>query len=164
MKIFFKRRVSKHIFLLFFLSLGTVSFAQEKVLQLEHQDRELTRTIKEKKRIRVKTTDGLKYKGRFTIIDAQRISIGGTAISLNDIEKIKRDPLLVTAIATGGFVYLGSVTVGLAVIVGIFIEGVSSIPFFAAGGGLVALGLLKPSYLPAKKIANGWSISIKELI
>lgn len=155
-------KILKHVLTLFLIIVTTTSFAQENTLQLEYQERDVTRTIKENKRIRIKTIGGDKYKGRFTIIDSQTIAIQGISIPLGDIEKIKRDPLLLTVLATTGFVYLGVIVVGVGAIVAIFVDGTSSIPFFAAGGGLGALGLLKPSYLPAKKMANGWKVSVKK--
>lgn len=155
-------KIVKRALTLFLIIVTTASFAQENILQLEHQERGVTRTIKEHKRIRIKTIGGDKYKGRFTIIDSQTIAIQGVSIPISDIEKIKRDPLLLTALATSGFVYLGVIVVGVGAIVAIFVDGTSSIPFFAAGGGLGALGLLRPSYLPAKKIANGWKVSVKK--
>lgn len=157
-----KNFINYSLFLLL-LCAGTSTFGQEKVLQLQHQEREVTRTIKENKRVRVKTTDGQKFKGRLVIVDANTISIKGKVIALNDIEKIKRDPLLLNLMATSGFVYLGALTVGVGAIVAIFIDGTSAIPFFVGGGGLAALGILQPSYIPARKMANGWSLSISEL-
>ncbi len=157
------KKILNYSLILFFVFMGTTSFAQEKVLQLEHQKRDVTRTIKENKRVRVKTKDGQKYKGRLVIVDANTISLEGTPISLDDIEKIKRDPLLITVIATTGFIYLGSVIVGIGGIVAIFVDSTSSIPIFAIGGGLITLGALNPSYIPAKKMANGWSLSVQEI-
>ncbi len=157
------KKILNYSLVLFLVFMGTTSFAQEKILQLDHQKRNVTRTIKENKRVRVKTKDGQKYKGRLVIVDANTISLDGTSISLEDIEKIKRDPLLLTAIATTGFVYLGAVIVGIGGIVAIFVDSASSIPVFAIGGGLITLGILNPSYLPAKKMVNGWSLSVQEI-
>jgi hypothetical protein len=157
------KKILNYSLILFLVFMGTTSFAQEKVLQLEHKERGVTRTIKENKRVRVKTNDGQKYKGRLVIVDANTISLDGTPISLNDIEKIKRDPLLLTAIATTGFIYLGSVVIGIGGIVLAFIDSTSAIPIFIGGGSLVTLGILNPSYLPAKKMAKGWSLSVQEI-
>lgn len=158
------KKILNYSLILFLVFMGTTSFAQEKVLQLEHNERGITRTIKENKRVRVKTNDGQKYKGRLVIVDANTISLDGTPISLTDIEKIKRDPLLLGTVATIGFIYLGAITIGIGAIVLAFVDGASAVPIFIGGGGLVALGILNPSYLPAKKMEKGWSLSVQEIL
>lgn len=157
------KKILNYSLILFLVFMGATSFAQEKVLQLDHQKRDVTRIIKENKRVRVKTKDGQKYKGKLVIVDANTISLDGTPIALEDIEKIKRDPLLLNTVATIGFIYLGSIAIGVGAIVAIFIDGTSALPFAVGGAGLVTLGILNPSYLPAKKIANGWSLSIQDI-
>lgn len=157
------KTLSKYSLVFLIILTSTTAMAQEKILQLEHKERGIIKTIKENKRVRVKTIDGNKYKGRLSIIDENTIMLKGENIAIQDIEKIKRDPLLLSLLANGGFIYLGATVIGVGVIVAIFVDGTSAIPFFLAGGGVTALGILNPSFVPGKKMANGWSLSVLEV-
>lgn len=149
--------------LLVFLSAPSIFIAQENVLQLANEERGIVRTITENKRVRVKTKDGLKFKGKLVIVDKNTIAIDNTPIPLESIEKIKRDPLLLNILSSTGFIYLGAITIGLGVLIGVLADSAAIIPTALVGGGFITLGLLSPSYIPARKMSNGWDLSVQTI-
>lgn len=99
------------ICLFVFVSLFTVlSFSQHNKIVLEHLKSSQTKEIKENKRIKIKTTDGEIYYGRFKIIDEETVEIKNKAIPLDSITELTRKSLF-GKIANPVFITIG--TLGL---------------------------------------------------
>ncbi len=135
--------MKKILFTLFLLFPLLSVIAQEKGILLKQKDAEKTDYLVEHKRVKVITTDGKCFYGRFSIIDNNTISINNTLIPLTSIEKIKRKSL--TATITAPLVC----TAGVILILGG--TGVT-----AVGGGLTIVGL--------GMISSGFAIPLLALI
>lgn len=103
---------------IFFISLffANLTFSQERALKIVNQVSKKEIIIKENKRIRIRTVDDQKISGRFKIIGKETILIKKKKIELANIEKIKANPLLISIVTNGLFIYIGaSITiVGIA--------------------------------------------------
>ncbi|MGC6470356.1 MAG: hypothetical protein ACON4E_03690 [Flavobacteriales bacterium] len=74
---------------------------------LKNKKSGLEKPIKEGKRIRLKTTNDKKIKGRFTILNDSTIFIKKDTLALSEIVKIKRDPSVLNFMINGTLVYMG---------------------------------------------------------
>ena len=150
----------KTILFVLFLVLPLVSIiAQEKGILLQKKDSERTDFLVEHKRIKVVTTDGRSFFGRFSIIDDKTISINNTLIALASIEKIKRKSLTST-ITTPVVCTLGIILIlgGTAVAV---LGGTSAI----VGLGLISSGFTLPliALISNRHPKNQWEYTIGDL-
>ena len=150
----------KTILFVLFLVLPLVSIiAQEKGILLQKKDSERTDFLVEHKRIKVVTTDGRSFFGRFSIIDDKTISINNTLIALASIEKIKRKSLTST-ITSPVVCTLGVILIlgGTAVAV---LGGTSAI----VGLGLISSGFTLPliALISNRHPKNIWEYTIGDL-
>ena len=145
-----------------FISLFFVNliFAQERVLKIVNQVSKKEIIIKENKRIRIKTIDGQKISGRFKIIGKETIFIKKKKIELADIEKIKRNPLLVSIVTNGLFIYVGA----SIVIIGVAVGGITSQPYLLLltipGAGMIYTGIKSPNLLKGHKKDSNWKYEL----
>ncbi|MCB0400294.1 MAG: hypothetical protein KDD26_11910 [Winogradskyella sp.] len=140
---------------LFFINLIS---AQVKAIKITNETAQKEKIIKENKRVKVFTVDGGKLRGRFKI-EADSILIQGERINLSDIMAIKRNPLLVS-IVTGSFlVYVGSITIGLGVLIGVLVDS-SAFLLTIPGAGLIYAGLKPPNFSKKFKIERNWTFEI----
>jgi hypothetical protein len=116
--------------------------------------------IKENNRIRIRTVDGQKISGRFKIIGKETILIKNKKIELANIEKIKRNPLLVSIVTNGLFIYIGA---GIT-IVGVAVAGITSQSslFLLAipGAGMIYTGIKSPNFLRGYKKNSNWNYEL----
>jgi hypothetical protein len=144
-------------FSLFFVNL---IFSQERVIKIVNEVSKKEIIIKENKRIRIKTVDGQKISGRFKIIGKETILIKKKKIELANIEKIKRNPLLISIITNGLFIYVGA---GIT-IVGVAVGGITSQSslFLLAipGAGMIYSGIKSPNFLKGYKKDNKWKYQL----
>ncbi|MFC6875669.1 hypothetical protein ACFQZF_04575 [Flavobacterium myungsuense] len=150
----------KTILFVLFLVLPLVSIiAQEKGILLQKKDSERTDFLVEHKRIKVVTTDGRSFFGRFSIIDDKTISINNTLIALASIEKIKRKSLTST-ITSPVVCVLGVILIlgGTAVAV---LGGTEAI----VGLGLISSGFTLPliALISNRHPKNQWEYTIGDL-
>lgn len=99
--------------LIFLLLLTFPSFAQQKALVLTKIKTEKTKVYQENKRIKVKTFDGEKFKGKLKIIDVRTIEIDGDQITLDSIKNIQNKPLALeivnkTLMGLGGIIVIAA--------------------------------------------------------
>ena len=94
--------------LFFFTMLLNATNAQEKVLRIFNDENQKEVIIKEKKRVRAKTINGQKISGRITFLEKNKVLIKNDTINLNEIEKIKRNPLIFSVIIDGSLIILGT--------------------------------------------------------
>lgn len=147
----------KIILFVLFLVLPQFSIiAQEKGILLQKKDSERTDFLVEHKRIKVVTTDGRSFFGRFSIIDDKTFSINNTLIPIDSIEKIKRKSLTST-ITTPVICSLGI----------IFILGGTAVAATGGSEAIVGLGLISSGFtLPLIALIsnrhpkNQWEFSI----
>lgn len=126
----------KIILLSLFLAFPLFSIiAEEKGILLQKKNSERTDFLVEHKRIKVITTDGRCFFGRFSIIDDKTISINNTLIPLTLIEKIKRKSL--TSTITSPVVC----TLGV-----ILILGGTAVTALGGGVAIVGLGLISSGF------------------
>ena len=114
--------------------------------------------IKENRRIKIKTKDGQKISGRFKI-ENNSILINNQLIPLSDIEGIKRNPLLTTALTSGFFIFTGALTVGFGTIIGAFVNTrgfLLAIP----GAAMIFTGIKSPNFNKMYKKQKNWSLEI----
>ena len=98
------RTILSIIALLLFYGSVSVS-AQEKALKISCKSKDKQVLIKEGKRIRIKLLSGQKLSGRFKIVYKDTLEIRKQKIAFSDIEKIKKNPLLIQILTTAGLVY-----------------------------------------------------------
>ena len=151
----------KKILLALFLLLSLSSIqAQEKGIQLKEKTTNRTDYLLEHKRIKVVTTDGKSFYGRFSIVDDNTISINNTLIPLTSIEKIKRKSLVSTIASplvcvVGVYLVLG----GTAVV------AIGGRSFALVGLGLISSGFTLPlvALISNKHPKNQWEYSTIEI-
>lgn len=83
-------QIPKRSALLLLLLVSFAISAQEKGVQLEHNFTHKKVFYPENIRVKIKTKEGEKFVGNYSIIDDRTISINGTSISLDDIIKFKK--------------------------------------------------------------------------
>ncbi|MBN1650197.1 MAG: hypothetical protein JW857_02645 [Bacteroidales bacterium] len=151
----------KTALILIVLFISTQVFAQEKYLSITNLNNGKETRIKENSRIKLKTLDGEKLKGKFQISDDNHIRLASQTIPLNHIDKIKRNPLVMT-IAVDGILLVGagaSAYVGLALaIFGGSGTLLYTLPFV---GGFIYGAAKSPNILPAYQRKNNLQIEIK---
>lgn len=147
---------------IFFISLffANLTFSQERALKIVNQVSKKEIIIKENKRIRIRTVDDQKISGRFKIIGKETILIKKKKIELANIEKIKANPLLISIVTNGLFIYIGaSIT-----IVGIAVAGITSQSslFLLAipGSGMIYTGIKSPNFLKGYKKNSNWNYEL----
>ncbi|RED49981.1 hypothetical protein [Seonamhaeicola aphaedonensis] len=128
--------------------------------------------IKENKRIRIKTFDGLKLTGRFKIIDDETISIKKKEIKLSQIEKIKKHPLVMSILINGSLYYLaaGFIIGGVELAILAFSSGDASailltpvvVLIMAPAPFLIKGAIKSPNILKSYKSSEQWQYEVIE--
>lgn len=155
-----KRTLSnpKYIFsaifmLLLFINQGT---AQVNGIRLFNEDKNKEIVIKENKRIRVKTSDGQRISGRFTLVDAEHVQIKGSILKLSEIENIKKNPIIVSVLVDGLLMYAGSAMVFLPIIIFPFSGDTGAFYYMITGAAAIYAGRKSPNFLKGYKKSRGW--------
>lgn len=133
--------------------------AQQKGIQITNLNTQKEIFIPENKRIKVRTVHGVKLNGRLVILDNKTIQVHNKPISLLDIEKIKRNPLLVTAFVDGFLYYVGGAMVFVPFIVVPFTGDTSSYYYMILGAATMFVATKSPNILRAYK-KDFWSYHI----
>jgi hypothetical protein len=144
--------------ILFLFFLANFMFAQQPGILLEKKDSQKKIFIKENKRIKIETNNGITYSGKYKIIDQNTISIDSISIPINSIVAIKKQSLsflILTPIivVTGVVLVLGGVGVSV-------LGGVKSV----IGVGMLFSGFyvgLIP-FITSNHKSNKWSYSVGE--
>lgn len=150
----------KFTLLLFACLLTSISFGQERHIQLTKAKSGKTKVIQEHKRVKIKTFDGQKYIGNLVIVDSQTVMVDGTEIALADIVRIKRKShtAFVTSIVlyTISALFIAVGTVGL-------IEGgygvIAAIAGYPAAVLFAGLGALINDY-PVNNPNSKWTYKV----
>jgi len=152
--------MKKTIILLFSFLFVNLIFAQKNAIKITNQNTGKEKTIKEYKRIKVKTVNGEKISGRFKIIDNESFMIKNKVIKLIEIEKIKRNPLLISTITKWFFIYAGSGMIFLPMISVVFIGDSYPILWAISGAGMIYVGIKSPNLLKGFKKVKQWKYEI----
>jgi hypothetical protein len=144
--------------LLFTLMIGHQAISQESGLQITNYAQEKVIFMKENQRVKIQTIEGQKITGKFSIQDLNTILVGDATIQLSEIESIKRNPFVTSVLVGSSLIYLGSVTIGLAAIAGVFAD---SNAFLVAipGAALIYAGIKSPNfYKKYEKVDWGYQL------
>ena len=150
--------MKKLLFFVLSILFFNVALSQNKALKITNLKTNKEKVIKENKRIQVKTFDGEKISGRFKL-ENNNIIINDTKINLADIEELKRDPLLTSLLTSGFLIYVGSVTAGLGVLIGVLVDSTAYWLVLPAAGMIYA-GIKSPNINKNHKIEKGWKFEI----
>lgn len=131
--------------------------AQHGAIKITDNESQKEIIIKENKRIRLKTVEGEKISGRFTIIDANTILVKGMEIHLSEIRKIKKNPLVVSILTNAAIAYFVSVGTLLTYLV----TGSSEVAVILGLSGITYSIIKSPNILKGYK-TDAWNIEIIE--
>lgn len=137
----------------------TSVIAQKQAIKITNTNTAKEKIIKENKRIKLQTIDGRKIKGRFQVENNNTIIVDGFKIDLNDINELKRNPLLTSVLTSSFLVYMGGITAGFAVIIGVLAD-TSAYWLLAPAAGLVYVGTKSPNINKNHKTEKGWRYEI----
>ena len=150
----------KKIFLiiigLFFFNLLV---AQNQAIKITNINTNKEKIIKENKRIKLKTFDGQKVKGRFKIENNSTIIVDNVRIDLSDIDALKRNPLLTSIFTSGFLIYGGAIAAGFGVLIGVLVDSTAfwlTIP----AAGMIYTGIKSPNFNKNHKTDKGWKFEI----
>ncbi len=154
----------KSLFIIIALFITATAFSQEKFLSFTKTKTGKEILIKENARIRLKTIDGKKLRGRVRFTEDNMLEIRGEKISLENIEKIKRNPLLLTIVVDGALIYFA----GAAAVIGLYIyaftgEAASLIAAIPVTSGLIYTSAKSPNIIPAYQLQNYTDIKIVQV-
>jgi small nuclear ribonucleoprotein (snRNP)-like protein len=110
----------KQLLLILMLLFSITCLSQEGKIILKKRGTERVITIKDSKKIRVKTKEGIVYFGNFTIVDNNTITVDNNTVLLSDIHKIKKkssfgkyaNPAFITLGSAGTLTGLGYLVTG----------------------------------------------------
>ncbi|MBU2930162.1 hypothetical protein [Winogradskyella psychrotolerans] len=151
--------MKKLLLLIMSILFFNVAMTQNNAIKITNLNTNKEKVIKENKRIKLKTSDGRKIKGRFKIENTSTISIDDVQLNLIDIEELKRNPLLTAILTTGFFIYVGTITAGVAVLVGILVDS-TAFWLVLPAAGLIYAGITSPNINKNHKINKGWKFEI----
>lgn len=143
-----------------YLLLVSNILAQERVLVITNLETHKEKSFKENSRIKIKTLSGGKLVGRLQIIDENSIRLRGVTVSLSDIEKVKKHPLIASIGHSVGMTALGVGTVAVgALLSDPFIGGSSDAPKYI--GIVLGIGAIYGATQPINLFDKGYSINKK---
>ncbi len=147
------------------LLFATSTFSQEKYLSILNSDSGKEMVFKQNQRIRIKTIQGGKVNGKLQIVDDEQIMVGNMVVPIINIEKIKRNPLLLNVLVSGTLFIIGiyGVLAGLVYIAWTG-EVIGAIALFAGGVATFIAGILSPDFLPAAKVHGNNKIQVKTVM
>ncbi len=152
--------MKKLVLLICLIFTQAISFAQEiSGIKISNEKRNEQIFIKNKARIELKTRKGVKISGRYKIIDAENIIIKGQKLHINNIRKIKKNPLG-ASIATTSICFIGSAVVAAGSIVSSKVSGRKNRLVGLAPAALLAYtGIKSPNILKGYR-KSGWKFEI----
>jgi hypothetical protein len=146
------------LFLITAFCFNTV-IAQNNAIKITNVNTNKEKIIKENRRIKLKTTDGQKIKGRFKVENNNTIIIDNVRINLTDIDELKRNPLLTSILVTGFLVYGGVITLGFSVLVGVLADS-SAFWLTIPAAGMIYTGIKAPNFNKNHKMDKGWKFEL----
>jgi hypothetical protein len=151
---------SVRIGLLIFL-LSQTCFAQEKALKVIQEDTKKAIVFKNNSRVKIKTTDGTRLRGKLFIKD-DTIYVNNIFVNLEDIIMIKKDPLVIYILTSAFLIYTAASTAGIAFIMGVLVDS-SSFLLAIPAAAVFYTGLKAPNFSKKYKLENGRSLQLVDL-
>ena len=136
--------------------------AQNSAMKITNVNTNKEKIIKENRRIKLKTSDGRKIKGRFKIENNNTIIIDNVRINFTDIDELKRNPLLTSMLNSGFLLYGGAITAGFSILVGVFVEPAVFLLTIPAAG-MIYTGIKSPNFNKNHKIEKGWKFEVTSI-
>ena len=131
------------------------AMSQNNALKITNLNTNKEKIIKENRRIKLKTPDGRKIKGRFKVENNSTIIIDDVRVKLTDIKELNRNPLLTSMLGSGILIYGGYVIA----VFGILFDSTVfwwTIP----AAGMIYTGIKSPNFNKKHKIDKGWKFEI----
>jgi hypothetical protein len=140
------------------------AFSQEKVLSISNSETGKVTVFKQNERVKIKTLQGGKIKGTLFIADDNQIMIKNILVPISNIEKIKRNPLVLNILVSGTLFIIG----GYGVLGGLVVlawsgEALGAI-LLITGAASITAGILSPNFLPNTVIGSNSNIKVKTLL
>ncbi|MFK5889489.1 MAG: hypothetical protein QM486_02020 [Flavobacteriaceae bacterium] len=152
--------MKKIIILLISVFFINLTFSQERVIKITSPNSNKEITIKENRRIKIKTFDGKKISGKFKILDNENILIKNRRIELTDIQKIKRNPLLISIVTDVFIIYNGVALLGASLVISAFTSESSALLLMIPASGIIYGGIKSPNFLKGYNKNRGWKYKI----
>ena len=139
------------------------AFSQEKVLSISNAETGKVTVFKQNERVKIKTLQGGKIKGTLFIADDNQIMIKNILVPISNIEKIKRNPLVLNILVSGTLFIIG----GYGVLGGLVVlawsgEALGAI-LLLTGAASITAGILSPNFLPNTVIGSNSNIKVETL-
>lgn len=147
-------------YIILFLFIPFIFFAQEKHLQITNINNGETFVIKENKRLKIKTMNGEKLFGKLKFVDDNTILIDEKSLKIDEIKFIRKRSLSTTIIATS-FIIVGAFTLGLAPIL-VIGDTQAALTAFLSSVGISSFAILLPN-LSEKYSNSTYDFQIIEL-
>ncbi|MEE4285096.1 MAG: hypothetical protein V2I31_03070 [Mariniphaga sp.] len=140
------------------------AFSQEKVLSISNSETGKVTVFKQNERVKIKTLQGGKIKGTLFIADDNQIMIKNILVPISNIEKIKRNPLVLNILVSGTLFFIG----GYGVLGGLVVlawsgEALGAI-LLITGAASITAGILSPNFLPNTVIGSNSNIKVETLL
>lgn len=132
--------------------------AQTPALKIINQATGKEVIIKNKSRAKIKTIDGRKIRGK-VFIQEDQVYFNNISVDLEDIEYIKKDPLLIYILSSAFLIYTGASTAGVAFILGVLVDS-SAFLLAIPAGALFYIGLKAPNFNKKYNLDNNCTIEI----
>jgi len=146
-------------FFIFFLFFSHMAISQNSFIKITNLSTNKEKVIKENRRIKLKTSDGRKIKGRFKIENNSNIFIDNVRIDLNDIKELKRNPILLSILGSGFLIYGGAITTGVGFIIGIT-GNPAGFWLVIPGAAMIYAGIKSPNINKNYKRDSGWKFEV----
>lgn len=148
-------------FLLFGLLVTTFANAQNEAIKIVNEDSNEEVIIDENRRIRIKTKDGRKVTGKFTI-ENNSIFINDEKIELDDIAEMKRNYLGINLLRSGAFIFVGALC-AVTVVIGLAFDGPNAYLFLVPAAASLFAVTQTPKMGKKFKKAKGWTYELIQL-
>ena len=136
-----------------------VVMSQNQVIKLTNINTNKEKIIEAPKRIKIKTIDGRKIKGRLRIEDSKTISVDHVKIALTDVAELRRNPLLTSILTSGLLIYGGSLTVGFGALIGVLVDP-TAFWLLVPAAGMIYTGIKAPNFNKNHQTDKGWRFEI----
>ncbi len=136
-----------------------VAMSQNNAIKITNLNSNKEKIIKENRRIKLKTSDGRKIKGRFKVENNSTIIINGVQINLADIKELKRNSLLTSILISGFLIYGGAIIGGFGVLIGALVD-TTAFWLVLPAAGMIYTGIKSPNINKNHKSEKDWKFEI----
>jgi len=140
----------------------TIAYSQQQAIRITKSDSKKEIIIKENKRVKIRTQDGRKLKGRFSI-EGNTIIIDDEALDIMEISSIKRNSLFINILTSSFLIYMGAASVTLGLFVAALADVSASYWFIIPGLASIGTGILTPNFRRQFKRDKDWNLDIVTL-